>query len=170
MMTATLAGRRQADTVVVIESDETARDLIRTTLKKAGYRIVEAGSGEDASVHLGTHRSTDGVHAILCDIRTPRIKGVEATLYFRARYPGIPVIVTADYADIEWAITLMKRGATDYLVKPISKDDLLVVLKAALRQTVLAGRYATGLGRTREIDGRRSGLAPEDGPEAEVSE
>jgi len=52
----------------------------------------------------------------------------------------IPVIVTAAYPDIEWAITLMKRGAADYLVKPVSKDDLLMVLKSAVHRYVTITR------------------------------
>jgi FixJ family two-component response regulator len=55
------------------------------------------------------------------------------------------VIVTADYADIEWAITLMKRGAADYLVKPVSKEDLLMVMKSAIRRKTTVGRVRSGM-------------------------
>jgi len=137
-----VTGQKQADQVLVIENDAATRETILTTLKRAGYRTMGTSSGERAAVHLGTDRAAEAVTAILCDIRTPKIKGVEPTMYLRARYPDIPVIVTADYADIEWAITLMKRGAADYLVKPVSKEDLLMVMKSAIRQKTAVGRFS----------------------------
>jgi two-component system chemotaxis response regulator CheY len=145
MVAAAAVGRRQAEHVLVIENDAAVREAIVAALKRAGYRTVETNGGEQAAVHLGTDGSAHAVQAILCDIRTPRIKGVEATMYFRARYPDIPVIVTADYADIEWAITLMKRGAADYLVKPVSKEDLLMVMKSAIRRKTTVSRVRSGM-------------------------
>ncbi len=126
--------------VLLVESDPDARKAILATLKKAGYTVVEATSSDQAVILLGVNGDSDAVSAILCDIRAPKIKGIEAAAYFRVRYPLIPVIVTATYPDIEWAITLMKRGAADYLVKPVSKNDLLMVLKNAVHRYVTITR------------------------------
>lgn len=126
--------------VLLIESDPDARKAILATLKKAGYTVVEATSSDQAVILLGVNGRSTAVSTILCDIRAPKIKGIEAAAYFRVRYPLIPVIVTAAYPDIEWAITLMKRGAADYLVKPVSKDDLLMVLKSAIQRYVTISR------------------------------
>lgn len=76
MVAATTAGRKQADHVLVIENDATVREAMVAALQKAGYRTVETPGGEQAAVHLGTDGSSSAVQAILCDIRTPRIKGV----------------------------------------------------------------------------------------------
>lgn len=123
--------------VLIVEGDPDVRNTILTTLRKAGYAIADAASSEQAVLLLGQNQLPSTICAIVCDIRAPKIKGIEAAIYFHVRYPFIPVIVTAAYPDIEWAITLMKRGVTDYLIKPISKSDLLMILKNA------ADRYVT---------------------------
>lgn len=135
-----LESLRTRHRVLLVESDPDARKAILATLKKAGYMVVDATSSAQAVILLGVNGHLGAVSAILCDIRTPKIKGIEAAAYFRVRYPLIPVIVTAAYQDIEWAITLMKRGAADYLVKPVSKDDLLMVLKSAVHRYVTITR------------------------------
>jgi two-component system response regulator AtoC len=134
---------RKPHRVLLLENDHDARRTILSTLKKSGYGVVEASSSDHAVILLGAPQRPAAVSAILCDIRADRIKGIEATAYFRARHPQIPVIVTAAYPDIEWAITLMKRGATDYLVKPVSRDDLLMILRSAVRrhETVQRGSF-----------------------------
>ena len=140
MEAAALESLKTRHRVLLVESDPDARKTILATLKKAGYTVVEATSGDQAVILLGVNEHSDAVSAILCDIRAPKIKGIEAAAYFRVRYPLIPVIITAAYPDIEWAITLMKRGAADYLVKPVSKDDLLMVLKNAVHRYVTITR------------------------------
>ena len=126
--------------VLVLENDPNAREAILVALKKSGYTVEEATSSDQAVILLGMNGRPDAISAIVCDIRAQKIKGIEAVAYFRVRYPLIPVVVTAAYQDIEWAITLMKRGASDYLVKPVSKDDLLLVLKSAVHRYVTLTR------------------------------
>ena len=126
--------------ILLLENDPDAHEIILTTLKKAGYAVVDAASSDQAVILVGTNARPPVVSAILCDVRAPKIKDIEAAAYFRARYPHIPVIVTAAYPDIEWAIMLMKRGAADYLVKPVSKDDLLMVLKSIVNRYVTIPR------------------------------
>jgi DNA-binding NtrC family response regulator len=126
--------------VLLLEDDPAIRRTIGAMLKKTGYAVVEAAGSDHAMILLGMDRHPAAVSAILCDIRTAPIKGIEAAAYFRTRYPHIPVIVTAAYPDIEWAVTLMKRGATDYLVKPIARDDLAMVLKNAVDRFRMAAR------------------------------
>jgi DNA-binding NtrC family response regulator len=140
MEAAALESLKTRHRVLLVESDPDARKPLLATLKKAGYTVVEATSSDQAVLLLGVNGQSNTVSAILCDIRAPKIKGIEAAAYFRVRYPLIPVIVTAAYPDIEWAITLMKRGAADYLVKPVSKDDLLMVLKSAVHRYVTITR------------------------------
>lgn len=131
---------RRRHRVLLLEADPDTCRTILSTLKKAGYAVTEAADADQAATLLSLNEPPPAISAILCDIRSARIKGVEAAAYFRARYPHIPVIVTTTYPDIEWAITLMKRGVTDYLVKPLSRDDLLVVLKNALDRYVMVKR------------------------------
>ncbi|MBI4401252.1 MAG: response regulator, partial [Nitrospirae bacterium] len=74
------------------------------------------------------------VDTILCDIRMPRINGTEAIAYFRTQYPSVPVVVLTGYPDVELAVSLLRQGVMDYLVKPVSKDELLTVIKKSVDQ------------------------------------
>ena len=131
---------RRRHRVLLLEDDPDARRTILAMLKKAGYAVTEAADSNQAAILLNLNEPPPAISAVVCDIRAARVKGVEAAAYFHTRYPHIPVIVTTAYPDIEWAITLMKRGITDYLVKPLSRDDLLIVLRNALDRYVMVGR------------------------------
>ena len=133
-----LPGRRHR--VLLLENDPEARRAILAMLKKADYAVVEAAGSDQAMTLLGMNGRSPAVSAILCDIRVTKIKGIEAVTYFRVRYPQVPVIVTASYPDIEWAISLMKRGITDYLVKPVSRNDLMMVIKGAVDRYAMVKR------------------------------
>ena len=68
------------------------------------------------------------VGLILCDIRMPKVNGVEAIEFLKTEAPGIPIVVITGYPDTELAIGLMKKGVKDYLVKPVEKEKLLAVV------------------------------------------
>jgi len=104
------AAQKKRHRILVIEGDAGARRVISATLKEAGYLVTEADTSDHAAALLSLDLRPRAVGAILCDIRTPKINDCEATVYFRARYPAIPVIVTSFYPDIEWAIALMNRA------------------------------------------------------------
>jgi DNA-binding NtrC family response regulator len=133
----TAASQKRQHRVLVIEGDTGARRVISATLKEAGYLVTEAEIGDRAGALLSLDRRPRAVSAILCDIRAPKINDCEAVAYFLARHPAIPVIVTSFYPDIEWAIGLMKQGAADYLIKPVSREDLVMVVGNAVQRSVL---------------------------------
>lgn len=118
--------------VLVVDDELSIRKPIRIALLQAGYEVVEAGDGQEAITALGDGDNPLLVDAILCDIRMPRINGIDAIYFFRTQYPSIPIIVLTGYPDCDLAVTLMKMGVRDYLVKPVTKQDLLRVLKCAV--------------------------------------
>jgi two-component system chemotaxis response regulator CheY len=95
---------------------------------------VEAEDGGQAVRALNAEDNPLMVDAIVCDLRMPKADGTEAINYFRAQYPSVPVIVLTGYPDAEMAVSLMKQGVHDFLVKPVSKDDVLRVIKRAVEQ------------------------------------
>ena len=120
--------------VLVVDDTAAVRRPIGMTLARAGYEVMEAESGEQAIKLAQNVRSPLTVDVVLCDIRVTPEKGVETITFFRQQYPMIPVVVLTAYQDVELAVSLMRQGAFDFLVKPVLQDDLLTVVRKAVKQ------------------------------------
>lgn len=123
--------------VLVVDDEASIRKTLRICLSQAGYHVIEAGDGQEAITALNNGDNALMVDAIICDIRMPRIDGADAIRYFRTQYPSIPVIVLTGFPDVDLAIAMMKVGVKDYLLKPVTKENLLSVLGRALESHVL---------------------------------
>lgn len=123
--------------ILVVDDELSIRKPVRIALVQAGYEVVEAADGQEAINALDDGDNSLLVDAILCDIRMPRINGIDAIHFFRTQYPSIPVVVLTGYPDCDLAVALIKMGVRDYLVKPIAKQDLLRVLKVAVENHIL---------------------------------
>jgi two-component system chemotaxis response regulator CheY len=77
------------------------------------------------------------IDVIICDIRMPHINGTEAIKYFRAQYPSVPIIVLTAYPDFQLATSMLKEGVTDYLVKPVDREKMLMAVKNAMEKREL---------------------------------
>jgi two-component system chemotaxis response regulator CheY len=73
----------------------------------------------------------------------PKISGTQAITYFRAQYPSVPIVVLTGYPDVDMAVALMKQGVVDYLVKPVSKDHLLSVVRRSVDRHAIFGDQFT---------------------------
>jgi signal transduction histidine kinase/CheY-like chemotaxis protein len=125
-----LAEDAAAGTVLVIDDDETVRDLMQRFLTKEGYRVVTAGRGEDGL------RLTKELHpdAITLDVIMPGMDGwaVLSALKSDPETADVPVIILSIIDEKNLGYTL---GAADYLLKPIDRDQLLHVLARYRRGT-----------------------------------
>jgi len=110
--------------VLVVDDEADVRKLVRLSLTKAGYNVLEAEDGEKAIQTLNTGDNRLMLDLIICDIRMPKINGVEAIAYFRKEYPRVPVIVLTGFPDTEMAMALIRQGVADYLVKPVEGEKL----------------------------------------------
>jgi two-component system chemotaxis response regulator CheY len=111
--------------ILVVDDEQDIREVIRLHLEKEGFQILEAGNGEEAINTLREEDNMVNVGLILCDIRMPKVNGVECIDFLRREAPGIPVVVVTGYPDTEMAIALMKKGVKEYLVKPVEKEKLI---------------------------------------------
>jgi two-component system chemotaxis response regulator CheY len=123
--------------VLVVDDEVQVRKPIYLNLTRAGYEVIEAADGREAIEALNAGDNPLMVDAILCDIRMPKINGTEAITYFRSQYPSVPVVVMTGYPDVELAVSLIKKGVLDYLVKPVPRDELLTVIRKAVDQHVV---------------------------------
>ena len=122
--------------ILVVDDEQDVRDVIALHLNSSGFHVLEAGNGEEAIETLRQGDNMINVGLILCDIRMPKVSGIECIDYLRREAPGIPVVVVTGYPDTAMAASLMKKGIKDYLVKPVEKNKLLEVV----RRLVTAGK------------------------------
>ncbi|MCS7471479.1 sigma-54 dependent transcriptional regulator [Stieleria sp. ICT_E10.1] len=118
-----------AQPVLMIVDDEPAqRELIGGFLQRQGLEIIEASSAE-SMLELLQQRPPD---MILLDVRLPNMSGIEALPELRQRLPTVPVVLITAFADVRQAVEAVKRGADDYLSKPIDLEELKVSVFDAL--------------------------------------
>ncbi len=119
--------------ILIVDDEEDVREVIKLHLEQEGYaNLLEAENGEEAIKILRQGDNMVAVAVILCDIRMPKVNGVEAIDFFKKEAPGIPVIVVTGYPDAELAAYLLKKGVKDYLVKPVEKQRLLECVNKAV--------------------------------------
>ncbi|HQY58206.1 MAG: response regulator [Nitrospira sp.] len=118
--------------VLVVDDEDSIRSLLRMTLTQGGYDVEEAEDGGKAVEVLNSGDNPLMVDVIICDIRMPRINGVEAIAYFRAQYPSLPVIVLTGYYDESLAQSLCQQGVVEYLEKPAARERILSSVAQAI--------------------------------------
>jgi two-component system chemotaxis response regulator CheY len=123
--------------ILVVDDAPDVRKVVRMTLTKAGYDVIEAEDGQKAIQIINEGENPLLVDVIVVDIRMPNINGIEAIYYFQQQYPRVPLIVLTAYPDMEMATSLLKRGIVDYLVKPAEKENLLHAVTKAIERREL---------------------------------
>jgi two-component system nitrogen regulation response regulator NtrX len=119
--------------ILVIDDETAIREAIRMTLEYEGYKIDEARSGQDGIDRAGR----TAYDAILLDIKMPVLDGLEVLDNFKAQKITSPVIMVSGHGDIHTAVESTKRGAFDFLEKPLNRDKLLLSVRNAIRQSQL---------------------------------
>ena len=76
------------------------------------------------------------VDVITCDIRMPKVNGIEAIAFFRKEFPSIPVVVITGFPETEMAVSLLKQGVSDYVPKPVESQKLLAIVAKAMEQRI----------------------------------
>jgi len=115
--------------ILVVDDEVEARDIIKLQLEQKGLHALEAVDGQNAIDILKSGDNMVNVSLILCDIRMPKVNGVECIQFLREQAPGIPIVVITGYPDTELANDLMEKGVKEYLVKPVTKEKLLAVVE-----------------------------------------
>lgn len=124
--------------ILVTDDEPDVRKLVRMVLNKAGYEVLEAEDGAKAIEVLNTGENRLMLDVIICDIRMPKINGMEAIAYFRREYPRVPLIVLTGFPDTDMATTLLRQGVTDYLVKPVEAEKLRAAVARAMEMRELS--------------------------------
>src|SRR5579871_2182447 len=119
--------------VLVVDDEENIRLVLRTLLKKQGYEVEVADSGESALAALDSFDPD----FILTDVRMPRMGGLDLLATLKAKQHPATVIVMSAYGNVDLAIEAMKAGAYDYVGKPFKPDEIVLVLRKAEERETL---------------------------------
>src|SRR5690606_18123262 len=115
-------------TILVVDDEKAIRKALHEILSFEGYTVVEAADGAQAMQYL-KEKTQD---CILCDIKMPRMDGMEVLEQVQENYPDIPFILISGHGTIETAVEAVKKGAFDYVSKPPDLNRLLITLRNAL--------------------------------------
>lgn len=120
-------------TILLVDDDFGHRTMLKLNLENLGYDVVDRDDGDQV---LDALRNTS-VDLILLDLKMKRMGGIEALDALAAAGIAIPTIVITAFSSIESVVTAIKKGAYDYIAKPIDIGNLAHVLKRALDHNAL---------------------------------
>lgn len=115
--------------ILTIEDEPPIRDGIVAYLEDSGYTMLEANDGP-SGIEIFRHEHPD---VVLCDLRLPGMDGLEVLSTITAESPETPVIVVSGVSLLDYAVQALKRGAWDYVTKPIHD---MAVLESAVRRVI----------------------------------
>jgi two-component system response regulator AtoC len=113
--------------VLVVDDEENLRLVARTFLKREGYEVEVAATGEDALAMVETF----GPDVILTDVRMPKMGGLDLLATLKAKGIESTVIVMSAYGNVDLALEAMKAGAYDYIQKPFKAEEVILTLRKA---------------------------------------
>ena len=118
--------------VLLVEDEESIRRFTKVNLTRAGFDVLEAGSGEEG-VEIAR---TQIVHIVILDIMLPGMDGYEVASILRAEKPNIGIIMlTAKTQDVDKILGL-ESGADDYMVKPFNPKELVLRIASLKRRVI----------------------------------
>jgi len=115
--------------ILVLDDEERVRKIIGMQLEREGFAVTMINSGEAAIAELSS--DGDGYDIMISDIRMPGKSGFDVLQYAVENVPTMPVIMLTGVVDVETAVKVMRSGAFDYLVKPITRKNLIPTVEKA---------------------------------------
>jgi two-component system, NtrC family, nitrogen regulation response regulator NtrX len=120
--------------ILVVDDEEGIRKILRQVLEYEGHEVRVAGGGGEAIQLYGETRPD----LVFMDVKMARMDGLEALDRIREQDPAACVVMISGHGSIETAVEATRRGAYDFLEKPLDTDRLLVTIRNALQQRGLA--------------------------------
>jgi len=119
--------------VLVVDDEENLRLVLRTLLRRHGYEVETAETGEDALAMVDSF----GPDVVLTDVRMPKMGGLDLLTTLKAKGNEATVIVMSAYGNMDQALEAMKAGAYDYVQKPFKPDEVVLALRKAEERELL---------------------------------
>ena len=123
--------------ILVIDDEQSIRESISMILEYENYLVELAANGVQG-LNLFNEQNFD---AVLLDVKMPGLDGIEVLQLLKERNKNIPVIMISGHGTIETAIECTKKGAYDFLEKPLDRDKLLISLRNAIEHSTIISEY-----------------------------
>ncbi|HMS51038.1 MAG TPA: response regulator, partial [Chitinophagales bacterium] len=152
-----MAKQITSGTILVIDDDRSIRRTLKEILEYEGYKVEEAEDGMDGMVKI----KTNNYDAILCDIKMARMDGLEVLDNAVKLKPDLPLIMISGHGTMETAVQAVKKGAYDFIAKPLDLNRLLITVRNALDRSDLAAQakqYKQRATRINEIIGQSAAI------------
>ena len=114
--------------ILIIDDEASLRQTLARILQRAGFEVTTAANGKDG-LSLVTEHPFD---LLYLDIRMPDVSGLELLKTIHAKFPELPVILFTAQPDLNSAVEALRRGATDYLLKPLKPQAVIDRTQAIL--------------------------------------
>lgn len=129
-----------AANILIVDDERAIRKTLGEILSYEGYKITEAENGEEG---WEIFKSSKIIDLVLCDIKMPKMDGLEFLQKAMELNPDIPVIMISGHGNIETAVDAVKKGAYDYISKPPDLNRMLITIRNAMEKNSLTAETKT---------------------------
>ena len=117
------------DRILIVDDEETIREIVSSMLKGANFQSRQAASGAEA---LSALESGNEFDLVLSDLMMAEMDGIALLEKSKERFPDVPVVMVTAVHDLSVALQALRNGAYDYLLKPFEREQLLATVRRAL--------------------------------------
>jgi two-component system response regulator PilR (NtrC family) len=130
------------ESILIVDDEDIIRESLSFVLSKEGYRVREAANGRIAAELL----KSESFDLVLTDLEMPEMKGIELLEHITRFSPETLVVIITAYGSIDTAIAALRKGALDYILKPVEFDELLVKIRRIIssRRLTLENKMLRG--------------------------
>ncbi len=146
-----------SQTILIIDDEKAIRKTLGEILSFEGFTIDEAADGAEGIKKI----KDNNYDCILCDIKMPKMDGMEVLTQAREEKPDIPFIMISGHGNIETAVEAVKKGAYDFISKPPDLNRLLITIRNAMDKKSLVAetkQLRKRISRGAEMIGESAGM------------
>jgi DNA-binding response OmpR family regulator len=143
------------NSILIVDDEVNLRRSLALILKKSGYSVTSAANGQEALQYL----QAGAYDLVFLDLKMPDFNGIDILPQIRSLYPDMPVLILTAHATLESAIEAVRKGARDYLIKPIDPslilarvEEVLVEQRQPKRRREIVNEIQGLLAELRQID------------------
>lgn len=143
--------------ILIIDDEKSIRHSLKEILEYENYKVDEAPDGIEG-IKMAEKEKYD---IIFCDIKMPRMDGIEVLENLQNKCPEVPVVMISGHGNIDTAVEAIRKGAFDFIAKPLDLNRILITVRNALDRTVLVKETKTlkrKMSRTNEMIGESEGI------------